>query len=259
MELKQHPLSAAFPSMGQDDYLALRDDIEHSGQREPIIVLDDMVLDGWHRYRACIELGIKPTQFKFAGDDPVAYVKSQNLHRRHLTGSQRAEAVVACSEWRPAHRPNKVAPGATLSKTNLELAKEAGTGVRTVTDVKAAQKAGLIDPVRDGAMTAKEAAKVARGAPAKPPKKAALEPAPADDGPDEAEIAAGEAAAAADNAALQKLLESDDKLATAYAEIKRLNAELVVVKQARDGYMNKVNEQIKMIKRLQSKLDKAAA
>lgn len=79
---------------------------------------------------------------------------------------------------------------------------------------------------------------------------------PQDDGPDADEIAASEAAQLADTETLQKLLQSDDKLATAYAEVKRLNAELAVVKQARDGYMNKANELVKTVKRLQSKLDK---
>lgn len=91
------------------------------------------------------------------------------------------------------------------------------------------------------------------------PKASAPEPAapePQDDGPDADEIAASEAAQRADTEALQKLLQSDDKLSTAYAEIKRLNAELSVVKQARDGYMNKANELVRTVKRLQSKLDK---
>lgn len=82
---------------------------------------------------------------------------------------------------------------------------------------------------------------------------------PQDDGPDADEIAAGMAAERADTEALQKLLHADDKLATAYAEIKRLNAELSVVKQARDGFMNKANELIKTVKRLQAKLDKVGA
>ncbi len=77
-----------------------------------------------------------------------------------------------------------------------------------------------------------------------------------DDGPDADELATAEAAERADAEALQKLLQADDKLATAYAEIKRLNAELSVVKQARDGFMNKANELIKSVKRLQSKIDK---
>lgn len=79
---------------------------------------------------------------------------------------------------------------------------------------------------------------------------------PQDDGPDADEIAASEAAQRADAEAMQKLLDSDDKLSTAYAQIKQLNAELAVVKLARDGWMNKANEAIKSVKRLQAKVDK---
>jgi len=82
---------------------------------------------------------------------------------------------------------------------------------------------------------------------------------PADDGPDAAELASNDAAVKADMDAIQKILESDDKLAAAYAEIKRLNAELAVVKVARDGWMNQANDSVKRIKALQRKLDQAAA
>jgi hypothetical protein len=135
MELTQHPLSAAFPAMSADDFQALKDDIEVNGQREPVMLYEGMVLDGWHRYRACVELGLKPQQFTFGDTDPVAFVKSQNLHRRHLTASQRAAAVVACSAWVPSNigRP-RGAPGASLGtvSTKAELAKEAHVSERTM-------------------------------------------------------------------------------------------------------------------------------
>lgn len=259
MEMKQHPLSAAFPSMSEADFQALKDDIDDNGQREPIIIFEDMVLDGWHRYRACTELGMKPVQFNFKADaDPVAFVISHNLHRRHLSASQRAAAVVACSAWAPANRPKKVEPGSTFSK-NEDLARAAGTTVRTITDAKAGHKAGLAEAMKDGAVTAKEAAAIARGTTSKPKAKPEVKPEePPHDGPDADEMRANEMAVQADMEALQKLLDSDDKLATAHAEIKRLNAELVVVKLARDGYMNQCNELIKRVKALQRKVDQAA-
>lgn len=171
MELKQHPLSAAFPAMSGDDFAALVEDIKANGQREPVMVHEGMVLDGWHRYQACTQLGIKPQQFTFPADkDPVAFVLSHNLHRRHLTPSQRAAAVVACSEWAPAHRPKKQEPGSTFSK-NDDLAKAAGVTPRTITDAKVAHKAGLTEAVKEGALTVKEAAKVARGKTEAAPKK----------------------------------------------------------------------------------------
>lgn len=260
MQLTQHPLSAAFPAMDEADYLALKDDIEDNGQREPVWVLDGMVLDGWHRYRACIELGIEPTKFQFQDDDPVAFVKSENFHRRHLTGSQRAAAILALSDYAAQGRKSKGATVAPLPKV-AELAKQANVSPRTMKDASAAKKAGLLEPVKDGALTANEAAKIARGtgmdakgatvAPLKSPD-STLE----DFGPDADELEAQAKADKADAEWLQKLLDSDDKLATAHAEVKRLNAVIATLEVVRDGYMNGRNEAIKMVKRLQSRLDK---
>jgi hypothetical protein len=93
--LHQHPLSAAFPSMPEKEIEALTLDIEAHGQRESGVLLDGMVLDGWHRYLACDKLGVQFKAKDFDGADPVAFVISKNLHRRHLTASQRAAAVVS--------------------------------------------------------------------------------------------------------------------------------------------------------------------
>lgn len=260
MELKQHPLSAAFPAMSADDFQALKDDIDNNGQREPVMVYEGMVLDGWHRYRACVELGLPVKKFTFSeGDDPVAFVLSHNLHRRHLTGSQRAAAVVACTAWAPAHRPNKVEPSSTLS-TNQTLAKAAGTTVRTITDAKTAHKAGLGDAVKEGAFTAKEAASLARGKPAKAQVVPSPTPAPtappADDGPTAAELAAAEREAAEELEALRQIALSDDKVAAALAEAKKLRALNRVLQERNDGLMNEKTELVKRIKSLQRKLDK---
>jgi len=265
MELKQHPLSAAFPSMSADDFAALIEDIKINGQREPIIVHEGMVLDGWHRYRACLELGIDPEKFTFGKDkDPVAFVLSQNLHRRHLTPSQRAAAVVACTEWAPAKRPTKDAdkrtPGVHLS-TNAELAKAAQVHPTTIKDAKAAHKAGLSDAVKAGAMTAKEAASVARGqSPDVAPKQSVKTSAPpADDGPSAAEVAAAEREAAEEIDALRKIALADDKVAAALADAKRLRALNRVLQERNDGLMNEKNELVRRIKALQRKIEKLEA
>lgn len=270
--LQQHPLSAAFPSMSADDFQALKDDIENNGQREPVIVHEGMVLDGWHRYRACIELGIKPQQFTFsATDDPVAFVISHNLHRRHLTASQRAAAVVACNSWLPTGRPKgtssspvaqqseKREPSSPFSKTTAQLAKSAQVSDKTIKDAKAAHRAGLTDAVKSGAMTAKEAASVARGTPAPAPKPAApVAPpasfAPADEGPSAAEVAAAERDAAEEIAALRKIALADDKVAAAIDEAKKLRALNRVLQERNNEFMNKNSELIRMVKSLQKKL-----
>jgi ParB-like chromosome segregation protein Spo0J len=112
--LKRHALSAAFPSLSEAEAKELQADIEAHGLRQPVVTYGGEVLDGWHRYVACMELGITPTSVEYSGDDPVAYVLSLNLSRRHLTASQRAAAVVACAQWQPAGRPEKVLPGSTF-------------------------------------------------------------------------------------------------------------------------------------------------
>jgi hypothetical protein len=256
--LTQHPLSAAFPAMLAEDFLTLKDDIEINGQREPIVIFDGMVLDGWHRYRACIELMLGPiTQEIDAREDPVAFVKSRNLHRRHLTTSQRVAALVACSEWHPSHRSKKVEPGSTFVKTNEEIAKEAGTTIRTVTDAKTAMKAGLIESVRDGEMTVKQAANIARGKSESPVKKASAKKstAPADGDPTATELAESEREAADELAALRQIVLADDNLAEALAEAKKLRALNRVLQERIDGLINEKGELVRRIKSLQRKLD----
>lgn len=74
--------------------------------------------------------------------------------------------------------------------------------------------------------------------------------------PDEAEIRAAELAMQADQEAMYKLLESDDALATAHEEIKRLNHLNGQLEVRLHGLMNERNEAVKMVKKLQKELDK---
>lgn len=78
-----------------------------------------------------------------------------------------------------------------------------------------------------------------------------------DFGPDENELRAMELSEQADRDAMAKLLESDDALATAHEEIKRLNF-LVAQKEIRiAALMNEKNAAVKMVKDLEKQLKKA--
>ena len=90
-QLKFHPVSEIFPSMPQAEFDALVADITANGLREPIHIMGDSVVDGRHRYRACLQAGVEP-QFVVVpdGTDLNALVISLNLRRRHLDESQRA-------------------------------------------------------------------------------------------------------------------------------------------------------------------------
>ena len=90
-ELEVHPVATIFPMMTDEEYQGLKDDIQKSGQQEPIIVWRKQLIDGRNRLKACVELNIKPVWVEIDKDsDPIQYVLSHNLHRRHLTESQRA-------------------------------------------------------------------------------------------------------------------------------------------------------------------------
>lgn len=87
-----HPAAAIFPMMSDEELRNLAADIQENGLVEPVVVYHGQVLDGRNRLRACEIAGVSP-RFEDANGNigsPVVYVLSKNLHRRHLTQSQRA-------------------------------------------------------------------------------------------------------------------------------------------------------------------------
>jgi N6-adenosine-specific RNA methylase IME4 len=104
MSIPFHALSEIFPSLIGPEFDALVDDIRDNGLREPIVLFDGQVLDGRNRYRACQAADVEPRFETYEGDDPVRYVISLNLRRRHLDESQRGLAS-ARLENLPRGRP----------------------------------------------------------------------------------------------------------------------------------------------------------
>ncbi len=84
-----HEAAAIFPLLQDDALDGLADDIVEHGLLEPIELLDGEIIDGRNRYRACLMRGVEPDFYDVEPDDPVSYVISRNLHRRHLNESQR--------------------------------------------------------------------------------------------------------------------------------------------------------------------------
>jgi len=85
-----HPLAALIPAMTPDELEKLTADIGHNGLLDPIVLFEGKILDGRHRAQACEESGVTPRFVEFAGKDPLDFVIAKNLHRRHLSTTQKA-------------------------------------------------------------------------------------------------------------------------------------------------------------------------
>lgn len=128
-----HPLCLLLPDMSAEEFASLKDDIQAHGLRHPILMFEDKILDGRHRARACDELGIVARFEPWTGTDPVAFVLSENLHRRHLTPSQKAMiAAAAIDLHREAAQARMTAGKAPASRDATPSGKAAGTAAAAV-------------------------------------------------------------------------------------------------------------------------------
>jgi hypothetical protein len=89
--LEYHQIANIFPMMDEVTFRGFQSDIKEHGLQEKVIWLyEGKILDGRNRYRACTALSVAYDTQTYTGDDPVAFVISRNLHRRHLNESQRS-------------------------------------------------------------------------------------------------------------------------------------------------------------------------
>lgn len=187
-----HPAAEIFPMMSDEELHGLAEDIREHGLVEPLwrIRVNErwLVLDGRNRLKACLSLGVEVYWETFEGDDPVGFVVSRNLHRRHLNASQRGmvggriEEVYA-AEARKRQEATRVKPGEQVprqAKAKLpapeddaqgprqardDAAKAVNVSPRTVQDAKTVLAHGdakLIAAVDAGLVPVSVAADVAR-------------------------------------------------------------------------------------------------
>ncbi len=86
-----HPYANMFPLLDGVEFEALCEDIKQNGLLNAIVLHENKILDGRNRWRACQQAGVEAKYETLDKEcDPLTYVFSTNLHRRHLTSSQRA-------------------------------------------------------------------------------------------------------------------------------------------------------------------------
>lgn len=161
-----HEIANMFPLMDADSFDALVKDIDENGLSDPVIMYEGKILDGRNRYLACQQLGIPHREKKFedlqlGSDDPVKFVWSHNVIRRHLTASQIAMAAEK-RETLGQGRPKKTS-GETVPNRK-QIAQETGTSPASIAKARNVRKRGakgLAEAVEEGKLTLNAADRIA--------------------------------------------------------------------------------------------------
>jgi N6-adenosine-specific RNA methylase IME4 len=154
-----NPLASLFPLVEGAEFDELVADIRAHGLHEPIVVYEGKILDGRNRLRACTAAAIKPMFTAYTGDDPVSYVVSLNLRRRHLNESQRAMVAAKLATLKDGQRADLV-EGLPIGRASELL----NVGERSVARAREVQEHGaleLVHAVEQGAVSVSAAADVA--------------------------------------------------------------------------------------------------
>lgn len=159
--MKFHEYANLFPMMAEMDLMRLAEDIKEKGQSDPVITLDGLILDGRNRFKACEFNGITPRCEEYAGDDPLGFVISHNLHRRHLTEPQRSMIAGAIANLNRGQRSDSGIPLSAI--TQPDAAKMMNVSLDSVKQARKVAKQGvpeLIAAVKDGGVSLAAAADV---------------------------------------------------------------------------------------------------
>lgn len=126
--LSYHTLSTLFPKMSGRAFKALVKDIQQNGQKVPIVTHQGKILDGRHRFEACLELNKDPDTVSLPdGQDPLSYVISINSQKRDLSQSQRGMVGAKLTNTpKTGGRPKAVADGTIAPNGDEEPGKVAG-------------------------------------------------------------------------------------------------------------------------------------
>lgn len=161
-----HPLADLFPLVSGDEFRALVDDIDQHGLMDAIVLHEGLILDGRNRYNACLAAGVEPRFTHYDGDNPLAFVLSSNLHRRHLDESQRAMVaarIATLPHGGAVYRQNDASIDASKTQpaaaSALNVSRPSVQRARVVIDHGAPE---LVTAVDQGTVPVAAAADVAR-------------------------------------------------------------------------------------------------
>ena len=130
---KVHLTAEAFPMMPDEELDALTADLKKNGLKLLVtLAKDGRALEGRNRLEAIDRAGmpILPHHFhRYEGDDPVGFVMSANIHRRHMDVATRAATLVKLAKLETGLR-TLVRDSRNVSALESAAGKVAGVGNR---------------------------------------------------------------------------------------------------------------------------------
>ena len=134
--LSEHPAARLLPGLGEREYAALRQGVRAQGILVPLeITAEGLVLDGRHRLRLALELGIARLPVRVVTPrDEVEHMLLSTLQRRHLGQSQKACLAVELHHHQQAGDPQAVATLPPAGRYRDHLAQLTGVSGRLIQD-----------------------------------------------------------------------------------------------------------------------------
>lgn len=162
-----HPAANLFPLMEESALGELAADIAAYGLREPIWRHHDgRIIDGRNRWLACAKVGVTCHALTYEGDDAsiVPFVVSHNLHRRHLTESQRGLIAGELANMKTGNPNFAKSPSGDIEIPTAQAAEMLNVSKRTAERGRKVLRDGipeLADAVREQKISLNAAAGIA--------------------------------------------------------------------------------------------------
>jgi hypothetical protein len=159
-EYQQHPLGAVWEKMDQDVFDQLVSNIKNRGLDKQIILYQGKILDGWHRYLACLAAGVTPEFAEFGGTElEAAELVHASGIRRQSSAGQRYASLKLLELLCPAFKV-KYAELRAEGEQRQQAGKPLDTGAQRVDVVQA-----RADAARVSKSTAKKVERVEKEEP----------------------------------------------------------------------------------------------
>ena len=107
--------------LDKDGLEKLAADIKENGQQFPVTFWKKTgeLLDGRNRRAACEIVGLQPRVDFYVGNDPIGFIVSANIHRRHLTPRQKRELIEKLIVADPKKSDRQIAAQTKSSHTTV--------------------------------------------------------------------------------------------------------------------------------------------